>query len=588
MKSTYSFLILLSFILNANAQVQFEKLNDHPLVNAPSDARSVNFVDVNGDGLDDVFITSGPQAGATHLLYINNGNMEFEEIGPDPISTTSGPFDGASFADADNDGDLDAMAVTWHGVRNFLYFGNGDGTFEESTNSAPTQGLTYSETTAWGDYDNDGLVDLYVTNSNGNDPNFLFRNLGNGNFEKVSSGAAVTDERVSRSVNWVDFDNDCDLDLFVTNESNQADDLYRNLGDGTFEKVASNEAPSQSNRSTMSSSWGDIDNDGDLDLFVANSAFFATQNNQLFSNNGDGTFTEITTGDAVTDGGCSYGSSFGDYDNDGDLDLMVVNGFCSGAILNYLYENDGTGTFTRNEESIEDLSTPCSFGTAWGDLDDDGFLDLGIATCKNTTGSPSPENIFYRNLGNGNNYLKIKPIGTLANYSAIGAKVWVTATINGNEVTQYREISSQTGYCGQNSLWAHFGMGDATEASEVRIQFSCDSDTTLTNIPINQMVEVKEDMTTSTGEILRGDVQRLNISPNPSSGQLWADFFLEKNTQDINVEIFNSMGQLITSNHFSTKGIGQQNISIDLEALGLENGIYVLKIGDEQVKFLLQ
>ena len=100
----------------------------------------------------------------------------------------------------------------------------------------------------------------------------------------------------------------------------------------------------------MSSSWGDVDNDGDLDLFVSNAAYFGEQDNQLFRNNGNSTFTEITAGELVTDGGCSYGSNFGDYDNDGDLDLVVSNGYCNGNIINFLYKNDGTGQFTRDLE----------------------------------------------------------------------------------------------------------------------------------------------------------------------------------------------------------------------------------------------
>ncbi|MEK7256849.1 MAG: CRTAC1 family protein, partial [Bacteroidota bacterium] len=257
-------------------------------------------------------------------------------------------------------------------------------------------------------------------------------------------------------------DGDGDLDLYVSNEENQPDNLYRNDGGGTFTKLTNADgAPGLSNRSSMSSSWGDVDNDGDLDLFVANSEFLVAQNNQLFKNDGDGTFTEITTGQLVTDGGCSYGSNFEDYDNDGDLDLAAANGYCNGQIVNFLYQNDGQGNFSRDHESIENLTTPCSYGAAWGDVNNDGFPDLVIATCKNSSGAPLPSDLFYLNNGNCNNWLKIKLQGTTSNRSAIGAKVWVKATIGGQQVTQLREISAQSGYCGQNSLVAHFGLGDA-------------------------------------------------------------------------------------------------------------------------------
>ena len=110
----------------------------------------------------------------------------------------------------------------------------------------------------------------------------------------------------------------------------------------------------------MSASWGDIDHDGDPDLFVANAGYYQEMNNQLFINEGDGTFTEITSGDAVTDGGCSYGSAFADVDNDGDLDLLVANGFCNNNLEDRLYVNDGTGSFTYAPDALPDMPERCS------------------------------------------------------------------------------------------------------------------------------------------------------------------------------------------------------------------------------------
>ena len=261
----------------------FDKITTGVLVSTPSDSRSVNFVDVNNDGWEDLFITNGPQGGAANLLYLNGGRGgPFSAATSGDIVSHVEPFDGATFADADNDGNLDAFAVTWYGKKNFLYFGNGDGTFAYDAAAAPSTGGTYSETASWGDMDNDGDLDLYVANSEGDKKNLLFRNEGNRVFTKLPDGPPSADAHTSRSVNWTDFDGDGDLDLFVSNEANQPDDLYENDGDGHFTRASGAGAPSQSNRSTMSSSWGDVDNDGDLDLFVANAGYFAEQNNQLF------------------------------------------------------------------------------------------------------------------------------------------------------------------------------------------------------------------------------------------------------------------------------------------------------------------
>lgn len=606
MKTNYTFIFLLFFaaqLFSQNIKKEtptngpvpekvvtplFEKIESGALVGSLSDSRSVNFVDVDNDGWEDVFISNGTSSGAFNFLFKNNGAGNFSSVAAtDVIVSHAEPFDGATFADADNDGDLDAFVVTWYGKKNYLYWGNGDGTFSYDDNAAPSVLGTYSETAAWGDMDNDGDLDLYVTNSTNLNgiplKNNLFRNEGNGSFTKIDSGPAAEHAHASRSVNWVDFDDDCDLDLFVSNEGNQPDDLYLNDGAGNF-TIAPN-APSQSNRSTMSSSWGDIDQDGDLDLFVANAAYFGEQNNQLFRNNGNGSFTEITTGDLVTDGGCSYGSNFGDYDNDGDLDLVVSNGYCNGTITNFLYKNDGTGQFSRDLESIDNLETPCSYGAAWGDINNDGFLDLGIATCKNNTGASLSKNLFYQNLGNANNWLKIKPIGTQVNRSAIGAKVFVKAIIGGVEKIQMREISAQSGYCGQNSLYAHFGLGDAVQVLEVRVQFSCSSEVTLTNIAANQLIEITEADANPATEILPENKLTIKINPNPASGQFIISVQVKDYLKNVELNLIDTTGRIVWKDGFVNKQSSIYEKTIYPKNIGLNSGVYILKIiGEDFVK----
>lgn len=539
----------------------------------------MNFVDVNNDGWEDVFITNGSSPGTENLLYINNGTGSYFEMTFGDIVSDSAPFDGATFGDVNNDGNLDAFVVSWYEQNNYLYFGNGDNTFDRDENAATANVGTFSETAAWGDYDNDGDLDLYITNAtdfNGNSLiNDFYKNNGNSTFSKILSGVPATHIHASRSVNWVDVDNDCDLDLFISNELNQPDDLYINDGNGNFS--ASGSAPSQSSRSTMSSSWGDIDNDGDLDLFVSNAGYFSHQNNQLFKNNGNGSFTEITSGQLGTDGSCSYGSNFGDYDNDGDLDIVVSNGFCIGNILNFLYKNDGNGNFTRDLESIEDLSTPCSYGAAWGDMNNDGFLDLGIATCKNGASAPLSKNIFYINLGNENNWIKIKPVGTEANRSAIGAKVWVTATIDGSVVTQMREISSQSGHCGQNSLNAHFGLGDAEMIQTVRVQFSCNSEMVLTDIPANQLIEIEEEIIDNVSDVSDLGIE-LTVYPNPTAGNFIVNIKKHQADKIQKLSLSDSLGQIVWEKEAFNENQQHLNFELDTNLLNINSGIYYLSV----------
>ncbi|HUM47382.1 MAG TPA: FG-GAP-like repeat-containing protein [Chitinophagales bacterium] len=519
----------------------FTKVTSGPVMTTGGDSRSVNFVDLNNDGWDDIFINNGPEAGGVSFLYLNNGDGGFTKVSGDDIVTTAAAYDGATMADADNDGDVDVLAVTWYDEKDYFFLNNGDATFSyAATNTLSTQN-GYSETASWGDYDNDGWVDAYVSNSQGSFKNYLFHNNGDGSFTKITTGIAVTDAFTSRGVTWADYDNDGDADLYVVNEDAEPNNLYRN-DEGVFTKITTGPLVSD-NRSTMSASWGDVDNDGDLDVYTANSGFFVSQKNQLFINEGLGNFTEITTGDAVTDGGCSYSSSFADYDNDGDLDLVVSNGFCNGTITNFLYQNNGSGVFERDLNSISDLSTPCSYGCAWGDANNDGFQDLVLATCKNTSTGSNPDDIFYMNNGNGNHWIKISLEGIESNKSAIGARVKVKATINGNTVWQLREITAQSGYCSQNSLTAHFGLGGATAVDSMIVQFPSGNDTVLVNVTADQQLNVTESSVTGIDEVK--NFASISCFPNPAHDSffiLLSNHFLQ---DEKTIRLYDVTGNLV-------------------------------------------
>ncbi|MEN0047649.1 MAG: FG-GAP-like repeat-containing protein [Bacteroidota bacterium] len=569
MKSLCSLLFCLSLMTLFGQQ--FTPITEGTIVNTRSDSRSCNFIDLNGDFLDDIFISNGPSTGENNMLYLNENGI-FRAVTDDPIVQDQGKSDGATFGDVDNDGDLDAFVVTWYGQRNFFYRNNGDNTFTFEAGTA-TFGGTFSETAAFGDYDRDGWLDLYVTNSTNFTTNTyaikrnqLWHNTKDGKFERVATGEIVLDANISRSVQWIDYDQDGDTDLWVANEENEPNYLYENQ-EGVFMK-RTDIGLNNLNRSSTGSSWGDVDNDGDLDLFVAN---FSNQRNQLFINNGSEGFQEDFSS-VLREESCSFGSAFADFDNDGDLDLFVTNGFCDGELHNFLYQNDGKGNFTKDENSIPDLSTNCSFGAAWGDMNGDGYLDLVIANCKGNA-AQSPSNTLLRNNGGTNNFIKFHLEGVQSNRSAIGAIVRVKANIGGADVWQMREISGQSGYNGQNSLTVHFGLAEVETVDSVLIKWPSGQLDTLTNLASGEIYSIVE---TSISQVVKTSNLlpiQLQIFPNPiTSTQL--SYQIEGNI-DLSKEHYLEVLGVDGREKWRTP-IVQRNDSLSIHHLA--SGIYFIRL----------
>ncbi len=529
---------LLSF--NMSAQT-FTKITTGPVVSTPGDSRSVNWIDINNDGWIDLMISNGPQGGQNNFLYINDGIGGFTAVYNDTIVQDMAPSDGSTFADTDNDGDLDCYVANWYNTSNLFYTNNSSGTFTRISGVVTTSG-GYCETASWGDYDNDGLVDLFVTNSAGANKNLLFHNDGSNVFTKITTGLIVNDINDSRSVNWTDIDNDGDLDIFVTNESNQNENIYRNDGGGSFTKILTGSLVTNL-RNTMSSSWGDYDNDGDMDVFLANDG----SNNALFRNDGNFNFTKIITDTVSNTNAHSFSSAWSDIDNDGDIDLFVTNSFSTTLKqLNFLYLNNGNASFTKVINTAPVIDSSWSYGCAFGDYDNDGFEDLAVATVRfNSVDEPD---LLYHNDGNSNSWVTIKLVGTTTNKSAIGTKIRVKATINGIPVWQLREISAQTSYCGQNDLRAHFGLGDATIIDSIKVEWLNGLVENYTNITTNQFISIVQGAGitgVNTGTPLK--INEVLIYPNPSSTKLTIKIPDEYLYEHFVVVIYDKYGKLVYS-----------------------------------------
>jgi hypothetical protein len=484
-------------------------------------------------------------AGWAVLASLLNGfsqpatNATFTRITTGSIVTDAAHSFGCSWGDYDDDGYLDMIVGNGIGDANALYRNNGDGTFTRITTNLIATTIGDTDGVVWGDYDNDGHLDLFA--ANWQIPSFLFRNDGHGNFTRVSAAEIALAAADSNGCGWGDYDNDGFLDLVIANGSvqnaQQNEHLYRNNGDGGFTRILTGPVPNSGAINGVPA-WGDYDNDGKLDLAMSAGGPGATSVMFLFHNEGGGNFSTVTKfptlgpgeggvewGDYDNDGDLDLlggrwdppavivyrndgggvftrllvasfnarpqGASWGDYDNDGWLDFFIYTGFVPGQTVagsDLLFHNNGDGTFTRITEGEIVNTVGLASGAAWGDYDNDGFLDLYVANGNDPAQEP---NFLYHNDGNSNRWLTVKCIGTASNRSGIGAKVRVRANIGGQALWQLREVTSGNGFNG-GGLRAYFGLGDATNVDLIRIEWPSGTVQELQNVAVNQLLTVRE------------------------------------------------------------------------------------------------
>ena len=552
------------FCTSASAQI-FE-INDN-LPQDGGDSRSANWVDLNMDGILDIYFTNGPSSGANNFAYLGFGNgffTPYDEFSPLVLDQSRSV--GATFAQANIFEGLDAFITTWYGDVNRFYTWTGTD-YEEVEVAPPSGQNTYSETAAFADANGNGLCDLYVTNSAGADEsNSFFAASQIGTYIEITEGAFVEDQGASRGVTWIDYDNDGDADIFVTNEDNTPNRLYQNQGDGSFVSIQDGVIATNAG-ATMSGTWGDYNNDGYMDLFICN----AGSNNMLYKNGPDG-FEAMTDLIVSNDGGFSFSANWGDIDNDGDLDLFVSNAFAPNdqALNNFLYINNGDGTFTKNETDIVTQNNGWTYGNAFGDYDGEGDLDLIAANCYNG----NENNVLYQNMTSDGEdtpgFSEIFCIGTVSNPSAIGTRITLTATINGQSVTQIREITSQSSYCGQNMYPVHFGLGDATVVDELIIDYPNTPPEVFNNLIVpNLFLSIEGDPLTTFD---KHEEIKVVVYPNPATDYVTIELEKAPGSRMV-LELFDLSGKRVDS--FGVQRMNEKKMRIELPELTV--GTYILR-----------
>ncbi len=403
--------------------------------------QAVAWGDYDDDWDPDLYITN---RGGANKLFRNDGDGGFTDVTSSPLDDV-GDARGAAWGDYDNDGDLDLYLVNDLGGANKLFRNDGDDLFVDVT-SGPLGDTGDGQAAAWSDYDNDGDIDLYLTNKSSG--NKLLRNDLGDVFTDVTTGP-LGDPLASTGAAWADYDDDGDLDLYVVNGAGGANKLIRNdLDVSTFVDVTA--PPLDDTGDGTAAAWADYDGDLDLDLYVANLGGA----NKLFRNDGGGVFVDVTAG-PIGDTGNTSGAVWADYDNDGDLDLYLAN-----EAEDRLLRNDTGGVFT--DVSSDEIADPTrnSAGVGWADYDGDLDLDLYIANA-------SGENVLLRNLiSNAKNRVGFDLNGTISNAAAIGARVLISI----DDVWQIREVSGGN-FLSQNSPLVEFGMGTATIIDSIIVQW---------------------------------------------------------------------------------------------------------------------
>ena len=402
---------------------------------------------------------------------------------------------GSAWADFDNDGDLDTFIANQRDQENALLLQEvaEDGSVRfvrhAAAKLAEDKGWSYSIAAA--DADNDGFVDFYVSNGglSHSGVNFLYRNVEGTTIQRVLNSDAVDNARASGGASWSDYDLDGDQDLVVANRPTAEMQgfnlsLHRNDGNLRFTRMDEDALPVDATF-PMSVAWGDVDNDGDQDLYAGNLYGMA---NNLYENLGDGTFRVMDGGRATTDAGSSYAVTFGDLDNDADLDLVVAN--WGGA--SEIYLNDGAGRFAQVSPEAFRRSIHYASSLALGDYDSDGDLDVLIGNWPNHPGEGFEENVLIENRFADGNWIRITLEGETSNRSAIGALIAVETMVNDETRRQVREVSTHSGWRSQGELTQHFGLGTATSVSKVVINWPSGYSETIVGPPINQMLDVRE------------------------------------------------------------------------------------------------
>jgi hypothetical protein len=540
---------------------------------------AVGVCDMNADGKDDIVRASGNSV--MFIDYQNAPNATFTEASFG--SNTIGDPWAMCVGDVDNNGYNDVLWGDYGNV--FILTANSTGTSYTGTQvSNITSNFIFVQGANFANVNNDHFLDAFVCN----DVDMPHIYVGNG----TTSGWAMnqslmplattpaSDNSGNYASIWTDVNNDNLIDLMITHcrqsvssptDARRIDQVFINNGNGTYTQDITNWTGLRDGAQGWSTAWGDIDNDGDQDAFVLN----YDVNSKLMINNGSGVFTNAMSGSGINSTTSIFGenATFHDFDNDGDLDLLISGD------THLLYMNNGNSTFTQVSPNPFSYNANQITAHAVGDLNGDGFLDVYASYCDiyNTPSSRSDRlwmNACPQN-SNTNNYVMFDLVGGatagMSNKNGIGAIV----RIYGPWGQQVREVRSGEGYGIQNTFAVHFGLGNNTVIDSAKVIWPSGIIDKLTNIGVNQHHTVNEGAFTLGVKPVAANPVSATVIPNPvegSAGIIRIDNYMTAGLENLSVVVYDINGKLLFS-----EGNLQTN-AVSLREKNLTAGMYFFEV----------
>ena len=554
------------FILNLGfSNVLFTDITLQSGINFTGSSEGVCLFDYNNDGWDDIFFTT--RGGSRLYLYKNEGGMTFTDVtlnsnlgivieGRTPVS-----------GDYDNDGDLDLFIGNANG-HSLLFQNDGSGQFQDVTSISGISVSNQVRGCSWVDYDRDGFLDLYVGLLHIS--NKMYRNNGDGTFVDLAQTIGVegpSTAGVIMGLGFIDYDRDGDQDLFITQDNNLGNILYKN--EGEFFIDVSDYTNVDLNVMGMGVAFGDINRDGNFDFYTTN-----LYENSLLLNSQTNIFSDISEQSGTEDipGSMGWGTFFFDANNDGWVDIYNNNETGFGGIPNSLFINDKDSTFTMMGEESGVVLHNNGYGSAFSDLDHDGDLDMVLVGHPSSVGSVN----LLRNDSGAQNWVNLRLTQSEQNIFAIGA----TIELHHSGLKQMNYVAAGNSYCSQNTFDVHFGLGQETIIDSVIVFWPDGISESFSGLVFNEINYLNRGagiaILNNTSEPFLPEKIRLNDPyPNPFNNNTTLEIQVAKDTKS-KLHIYDLKGQEVATFNVQLQKSIMNHYKINFS--DLPSGIYFVNI----------